>query len=690
MKSKTSFINKGILHNDFKRYTWIGIVYLLALLFSVPLRIFMLYSRPEEITAHYNAFTYLRVLQLDYSPITLLLFLVVPVLTGLLLFRYLQTGKAADMEHALPIKRETLYNTHILTGLSFLLVPVIITALVSWALVTGLGIDFIQGKDILAWLKISLLINLLLFMSTVAIGMFTGLSSMQGILTYILLLVPAGLSMLILDNFRMYVYGFALEYYQANIDTLSPLLNLFGFSSIRPIPTGKFIMYLLICVALYFIGRYLYQRRKVEAAGDAITFAVLRPIFKYSVTFCTMLLLGSYFHSSQDSMAWTYFGYFLGAGLGYFLIEILLNKSIYVFNWQRIKGLGVYTLVIIGLIGLLHADFTGYEKRLPELSQIENVYMDSYFHPLIYGDSINTRTTDNRPHQAIFTEKNNIAYIHALHQEIIANRGEEKGIATANSNIRKERVCLAYQLRNGKRICRNYNIPVSKYTQQLKPIYESREFKMHHNEVLRLDLATIKLIEINSRDGNKNMQITDPKLIQQAITVLQSDIYAESYEEMMFDQRPAWADITITVPRNNAPDTSTHDVTIEDNYQGIHISWQKSYINFEHWLQSTGLYEQSRLFPGEISFAIIDSAPDGNDNKNYRNNLIEASKLEEKPGTLKITDADKLEICLRNYEDYYTKEAAYPIFFKLKNGSTLSGIFLADTAPDFVKQHFNR
>lgn len=38
MKSKTSFINKGILHNDFKRYGWMGVVYLLAWLSAVPLQ----------------------------------------------------------------------------------------------------------------------------------------------------------------------------------------------------------------------------------------------------------------------------------------------------------------------------------------------------------------------------------------------------------------------------------------------------------------------------------------------------------------------------------------------------------------------------------------------------------------------------------------------------------------------------
>jgi len=531
MKSKTSFINRGILHNDFKRYTWIGIVYLLGLLLTIPLKLVMLFSRPEEIKMYYTASTYLQVLQLDYLP-NLILILIVPVLTGLLLFRYLQANTAADMVHALPIKRETLYNTHIGAGLTLLLVPLIITALVSWAVVAGLGIEFIQGKHILSWLSVCLLMNLVFFLSTVAVGMFTGLTTLQGLLTYILLLVPTGLSILLLHNLSMYVYGLPYDLYIINLDKFSPLLRL-PSSGIILLSTGELIFYLLLSIALYFIGRYLYQQRKVESAGDAISFAVLRPIFKYTVTFCTMLLLGSCFYDTQGNTIWTYFGYLLGAGLGYFLAEILLEKSIDVFHWQRAKGLGIYALVIIGLIGLLQVDITGYEKRLPELSQVENVYMDSYFHPFIHRN-------DNNPfkmHQALYKDKDSIHNIYNLHREITNHRSEEKWGITP-WDINKNRVCLAYQLKDGSYFYRNYTINAVKYKEQLKPIYESREYKINHYQLLRVNLDDIKLIEINSREGNKGVRISDKELLKQAVAVLRYDIYGQTYENMTVNQKP--------------------------------------------------------------------------------------------------------------------------------------------------------
>ncbi len=90
MKSKTSFINGGILLNDFKRFTWIGAGYLLVLLLSVPLKVFMLHNKLEVVTIN-NAYTYLRIFQFDTnsSLLHVMSLILVPVLTGLLLFRYL-------------------------------------------------------------------------------------------------------------------------------------------------------------------------------------------------------------------------------------------------------------------------------------------------------------------------------------------------------------------------------------------------------------------------------------------------------------------------------------------------------------------------------------------------------------------------------------------------------------------------
>ncbi len=690
MKSKTSFINLGILRNDFKSFGWIGAAYLGALLLSIPLKILMMYSQTDNASMD-GVYRYLQIFLFNQnsSPLQLMLLILVPVLTGLLLFRYMQTSPAADMAHSLPIKRDTLYNTHITAGIIFLFVPLIITALVSWAVIAGLGIETVSGLHILTWLGISLLFNLLFFMTSVATGMITGMSAVQGVLTYILLLLPTGLLELLLHNMKMYTHGFAYEYYSYNMN-FSPLLRILDIPSYT-LQAAEIIAYLLICIALYWAGRYFYQRRQLEAAGNAITFDLLSPIFKYGVTFCTMLMFGSYFYGTQNaSMGWTFIGYFLGSILAYFLCEILLNKSLHVFKPKILKGYGAYSLIIIMLIAGLHIDFAGYEKRLPVLADVESIYMDNSFYSLheknrprvIYPENNNPYFENrlDRP-MPVITEADNIANIYSLHQQIIANKGAEKGtLFSDNRKLQYERVCLAYNLKNGQRVYREYSITTPMYAKTLKPIYEAREYKALHNEILRIDPAMINQIKINVRETTKNVKLVTPEQIRQAIDALQRDTLNQTYEEMT-SNRPVWADIEMLIGD-------------QQRYAGYNLSWNKSFVNFEEWLKKNGLYNQARIIPGEdIAYAIVERNPAniGKDMAKSRVKVIPTLQLliqdlEKEPGILKITNQDQLEICLRNYTS--AEQPTYNMFFVLKNGNILSGGFSEADAPGFVKEHF--
>ena len=699
MRLKMSYINRGILLNDFKRFGWISAGYLLGMLLSVPLMILTLHTQVERTGVLSDRNAYLQVFQFN-SPLQLILLILVPILTGLWLFQYLQDGKAADMAHALPVKRETLYNTHILAGLIFLFVPLMITALVSWALIAGLGITQVGSLNVLIWLAFSLLFNLLFFMTSVATGMSTGMSTVQAVLSLILLLLPSGLAMLLMYNFKMYAYGFAFDHYYGGIHYYySPLLRI---SNIFAIQSGEIIAYLLICIALYLVGRYLYQRRQLETAGDAITFGILRPIFKYGATFCFMMLAGSYFFSTQNgSMSWTYFGYVIGSLAAYFLSEILLNKSLHVFQWKAVKGYGVFSLVIVLLIAWLHFGLGGYEQKVPELSQVDSVYFANYF----INEQANTSPMASQLYQPapigmtqnqidnrylplelplpVFKDANSIADIYGLHQKLIDNRAKEKTADPANggiARINKTPLCLVYNLKNGTHIYRQYTVRLSDYTQQLKPLYESSEYKYLHNAILEVNPAEIKVMDIAAEQTNRSVRLVDPKLIQQAVATLQSDIGQQTYEETI-SERPGWAHITIL---------------LEDK-RTVEMEWEKSYVNFDQWLKDIGEYNNARLIPrDDIQYAIVvkGTVISNEDMDKYqRYPQLYLMALEKSPGCLKVSDPENLEACLRYYtsldqQPYTTPVQSYQVVFLLKNGSPLMGAFTDADAPAFVKEHF--
>ncbi|QGT99947.1 hypothetical protein SYNTR_1354 [Candidatus Syntrophocurvum alkaliphilum] len=679
MKFKTSFINTGILLNDLRRYSMVGLVYLLGLLASIPLQLFMLYSRDVDTTFSY--WNYTRVLDPSSSAFLGILTLIIPVLTGLLLFRYLQTNKATDMEHSLPVKRNTLYTTRVVAGIILLCTPIIITALTTWGVVNGLGLEAISNNHIFTWMSVSLLFNLILFMTSVAIGMVTGMSWIQGILTYIVLFLPSGLSMLVLYNLEIYVYGLATSAYSRGIEGLSPLVRLMEQHR-TPIELNEVIIYLILIVALFFIGKYLYQKRHLESAGNAITFDILRPIFKYGVTFSFMLVLGAYFYGVQGGLAWTYFGYVIGALIGYFLAEILLNRSIYVFKWKNIKGFGIYSLIIILLIGLLNTNIIGYETRQPDLAEVESIYLNNSFYQLYQSDRVVPKhIIDYDMHRAvpIYTKQENIENIHALHEAIIDNIDEEKEeLDSINRYERRKHVALVYNLKNGNKMYRHYHISYVKYGELLKPIYESREYKEFNYEILKLDSNRVNSINFNAIHTNKNLQISDQQLIKETISVIQKDIYELTFEEMMRgnSRKPAWA---------------TGSIFFNNDEHRTSITFEKSYNNFEQWLKDNGKLEQVRIMPNEIDRIIVtgikDQQVDDLMHWERRARLTDRHYIEqllEKPDTIIVDEKDKIEICLRAFYER-TDQPQKEVILQLKNGDNFGGYLIEDEIPEFLR-----
>lgn len=360
-----------------------------------------------------------------------------------------------------------------------------------------------------------------------------------------------------------------------------------------------------------------------------------------------------------------------------------------------IKGYGVYALIVIACIGVLRLDFTGYEKRMPELAEIESVYMDNAFYPLSYLNKGQTRLIGGNQDAGmvsaplemplpIYTQAENIAGVYALHQKIVNNRAVEKTAMQDRYSIitgARKSFYLVYNLKNGSRMYRQYRINPSDYAQQLKPIYESGEYRIFHHAIMGVNPSEIKMMEINPPKTNKSVRIVDQKLIRQAVAALQSDIMKQTYEELVV-QRPGWALVHIILENNKT--------TV--------FEWKKSYVNFEQWLKSINEYNNARLNArDDLRYAVVtkQAGAGKEEMETYKRNQMFPQKFlinaENTPGHLKISDPEMLEICLRQYSQYtvtYPYPQPYNVVFLLKNGDSFIGGFTEADAPSFVKEHF--
>lgn len=669
MNSKTSFINTGILRHDLKSFGWIGVVYFLGLLLSVPLQIVMIYSRQVAsglIYSSVNLNPYLQVLSFN-SPFQALLWLSVPVLTGILLFRYLQSGDSADLAHALPVRRETLYNTHLAAGVILLLIPVILTSLVSWAVLQGLGIEYVSGQEIVIWLGVGLIFNLLLFISSSAVGVLCGMSTVQGALTYILLLLPAGLTALVLDNLNYFVFGLPVGFLSNNIDRLSPLARV---TNNLPFTGAEAVIYLICCVGLYLLGLFLYRRRPSENAGNALAFRRLHPVLVYGVTFCTMLLLGAYFNSeTQNSMGWTYFGYLLGSLLGYLVSLVLVNKSLDIFRPGAVWNFLMYSVVIVLLITGLNYDVIGYEKRIPPLANVKSVYLDGGFHRLTaretqspYYMEDSSSDSYHRKVTMVYSDLASITAIHELHQSIIENRAIEKPLLREyDRSIAYQQLCFAYNLENGKTVYRQYRVPAERYAAQIKPVYESQEHKKMLYDILNVSPRQVDFLQVSANEIDRSVKLTDSTLLLQAVKALQMDARSQTYEEIT-SRRPPWAEVTLLL----------------NDGKRLRLSWEKSYVFFEEWLQNTGEYANARVLPNDIKYALIEKGPFADNDVQVRvtekSRTIDADaylrELENSGNCVRVTDPNEIEDLLWRYT--YKDDEDNRVHFVLENDTYFS------------------
>lgn len=121
MPSRTSLFNKEMILQVGRSVGWISVIYFLGLLFAVPIRIIMTYTDQNfrDLTAVESLFRF------DFG-LQLILYVSVPVLLAVFLYRFLHVKQAADLMHSMPIKREKIYHFYTLTGLVYLIIPVVL------------------------------------------------------------------------------------------------------------------------------------------------------------------------------------------------------------------------------------------------------------------------------------------------------------------------------------------------------------------------------------------------------------------------------------------------------------------------------------------------------------------------------------------------------------------------------------
>ncbi len=454
MKSGKFFFNRGISRSLLHRFwpLWLACLAILIMLGPAQvsrLRDMALSSGIAENTVFYLNQMVQGVLQagVDAARFGIL----AAVGTAMAMYSYLYLPRSCGLMNTLPVRRETVFLTAFLTGL----LPLLAAELIAFLLLLGAsaGVEGLGEELCLQWLKAAVL-------STVG---FYGLATFCAVLTGNVLVLPVvylvlGVAAAAAEGcvralLGTLVYGYT--YNSLSLTALSPVAyvldnvtvtapDTYWDSSLEAVPyrIGNLSYLGWLCAAgllLTVLAVLLLRRRHMERVGDVVAVPQLRPVFRVCMAAgCAVALavllqdfFWDYTAGGRNGAAVVFPALAAGSLVGWFGAEMLMKKTLRVFRsgW---KGFGIVTACLLLFALCAETDVTGYEKRVPEADEIENIR-------LLSG-------------QTALRDEETLSLCRDLHRQIIENK------AVNESSNQTMAIHLRYELKNGKAMDRLYYV----------------------------------------------------------------------------------------------------------------------------------------------------------------------------------------------------------------------------------------
>lgn len=474
MKSKISFFNKTIFKKNMTLYWPIWGIYTLLLLFFQPVILWI----SEYNSQFYNTYTYGDHLENLISVLSMngyvILIAVTAVLLGMALFSYMYNSKSANMIHALPVDRTQLFCTNVISGLTCLIVPQILSAIITCIVSLSYGVKEIHYVGI--WLLLSIATDFVSFAFVTFCAMFTG--QIVALPIYVLVVNYLSWWVYYIISVVITVFGYGVNSIGDGAlkiaDILSPLgcfMNNIGitldnnasYECVGAIVFGQRILcgYLVVAVILYVVSYVVYKKRHIEQAGEFITVGWVKSVFRFGVGFS-----GGFFGSMIIREMLLSMG--IGCGmpvvillmivlgaLSYFVADMLVKKSFHVFKKKNWMECGIFIVTMLAcFIGLYH---------------VSNIYED------YVPDQDDVRSATICLNYDIEFEEDELAAVYEIHNACLEYK-EFCETYEASRNWNYDYVTITYHLKNGDYVRRSYILPYE--NEDFEGIYD----KIHESE----------------------------------------------------------------------------------------------------------------------------------------------------------------------------------------------------------------
>lgn len=562
--------------------------------------------------------------QAAYNPLLYIfpaLLVVISILLGVLLFRFVTNKKTVNVYYSLGIKRADLYTARLLAGVFMMLAAVLVPLAVS----LGLNLHYF-GSSVMLWrtflfyavhnvicvlagLTISAAVSSCVGTVVESIGFSAVLAAFPSVVT---MCVNYGVPAILNGAPAITYYGIypaASSYGELHFDITGStvfgriishinllMLNRSSFinsSSVEAMTKEAakkwaapsltpYILWAVLIAAFFVFGLFMFKRRKAEICGFPGRSAVLNFVLCMITSFGVASLV-LYFVVSEIPQITTWMiivGLMIISIIIFLIFDIILHLS-----FKAIKKDWKIGLVHAGLMAAfllsLYTGFFGYSSRVPDIQDIDSVSISapnalmgsyqlgrelsgSYVTDRYYSDVYsNYYYVGNRSVSLIenFKDKDDINTVREIHKAMI-KAGNIRRVNTNSDDYSKRVTCqsvvIRYKLKNGRELVRVYEyVPLTNYP-TLYTLEDTKNWNSKiKNELLNIDSENVIPIVFSAQMDNRIA--VDEELTAGLARAIYNDITTLSSDKFLTSNAKYLGSVAFYVNRSQREDYSMYE-----------------------------------------------------------------------------------------------------------------------------------
>lgn len=489
-----------------------------AYFFSNILPIMLSYSRFERIASFaYSSMTGQNLLNIALA-------VAGGVVLSCAVFRYLHSSDSVIDAHSKPLTRTQLFRGSFFAGLVMVVAPVVLTGLFYLCvmgahgsldiskLLEGLNDDMdashiLTAGHIFGWTLDNIIMIGFTYCVSCLAAILAGTAAIQALLSLLLVSLPTILYAFYLGYMETFLYGFSTS----NSGSISRLLSPYVYLMLRgeyPFATvpAALIVYLLISALIAFAAMLIYRKVKLEKEEQTIVVpfvAEFLVIVLTALAVSTVLFIARQF-LSIESDGGAVITIILATVVFFPIFCMIADQSFRIFKSRNAGVFIIYAAVMCLALAFTLFDMSGYEKKVPEVSEVESVF--------ICDNNMTVTDFDLSDEEAI-------AKVTALH-ESIAEVGDqmynnyygEDEQAINGKTVSISGIDVIYKLKNGRTMARTYPTIYYDSFDRYADYYSSKAVRKHecmdeNNPLLPGQYMSMSDRHVDSEGNNIDLNI---------------------------------------------------------------------------------------------------------------------------------------------------------------------------------------